>query len=206
MSATYKIGEAASLLNLKTYVLRFWETEFSQIIPLRTEKGQRLYTEENLALLSRIRFLLHERGLTIEGARKVLAEEAARGVNYVRGHPSIESWHGLPDEAAENAEQTEPVQDDDPADEPAGMPGGFHSRALFDVSRLQETGAVSPAKTGGSAPAPSMLPLPGIAGNASTRSLQPAGTLPRNEILQGIAAELESVAAILKGALPGKTI
>ena len=67
---TYRIGEAASLLNLKTYVLRFWETEIPQLVPLRTEKGQRLYTEADLALLRRIRFLLHERGLTIEGARR----------------------------------------------------------------------------------------------------------------------------------------
>ncbi len=74
---TYRIGEAASLLNLKTYVLRFWETEFPQLVPLRTEKGQRLYTEADLALLRRIRFLLHERGLTIEGARRMLAERGA---------------------------------------------------------------------------------------------------------------------------------
>lgn len=79
---TYKIGEAAALLNLKTYVLRFWETEFPDIVPLRTEKGQRLYTTEHLALLERIRFLLHDRGLTIGGARKVLAEEKERGVVY----------------------------------------------------------------------------------------------------------------------------
>jgi DNA-binding transcriptional MerR regulator len=84
MSVTYKIGEAASLLHLKTYVLRFWETEFPQIAPLRTEKGQRLYTEEHLAILDRIRFLLHDRGLTIEGARKILAEEAGRGLRYMR--------------------------------------------------------------------------------------------------------------------------
>lgn len=74
---TYRIGEAASLLNLKTYVLRFWETEFPQLVPLRTEKGQRLYTEADLALLRRIRFLLHERGLTIEGARRMLTERGA---------------------------------------------------------------------------------------------------------------------------------
>lgn len=82
MSITYKIGEAAALLNLKTYVLRFWETEFPDIAPLRTEKGQRLYAGEHLALLERIRFLLHERGLTIEGARRILAEEKKRGVSY----------------------------------------------------------------------------------------------------------------------------
>lgn len=78
---TYRIGEAAELLNLKTYVLRFWETEFSQLDPLRTEKGQRLYTERDIAVLRRIRHLLHERGLTIEGARRILAEEGGLAAN-----------------------------------------------------------------------------------------------------------------------------
>ncbi len=82
MPGPYKIGEAAALLNLKTYVLRFWETEFPQIVPSRTETGRRVYTEEDLALLDRIRFLLYEHGLTIEGARRVLSEEAAQGVRY----------------------------------------------------------------------------------------------------------------------------
>ena len=82
MPETNKIGEAAALLNLKTYVLRFWETEFPQIAPLRTETGRRVYTADHLALLERIRFLLHERGLTIDGARRILNEEAAKGVHY----------------------------------------------------------------------------------------------------------------------------
>ncbi len=79
----YKIGEAAELLKLKSYVLRFWEMEFPQLAPTRTQTGQRLYTEKDLSVLKRIRHLLHERGLTIEGARKLLAEDerrpAARG-------------------------------------------------------------------------------------------------------------------------------
>lgn len=82
MAETYKIGEAAKLLNLKAYVLRFWESEFPDIVPLRTAKGQRLYAVEHLALLERIRYLLHDRGMTIEGTRRVLAEEKSRGVVY----------------------------------------------------------------------------------------------------------------------------
>lgn len=78
MSAhTYRIGEAAELLQLKTHVLRFWETEFPQLAPLRTEKGQRLYTEEHVALLRRIKQLLHEQGMTIEGARRLLESDPA---------------------------------------------------------------------------------------------------------------------------------
>jgi DNA-binding transcriptional MerR regulator len=76
---TYRIGEAALMLNLKTYVLRFWETEFPELRPLRTEKGQRLYTEQHVELLKRIRHLLHERGMTIEGAKRRLAEPDTAG-------------------------------------------------------------------------------------------------------------------------------
>lgn len=70
----YRIGEAADLLELKTYVLRFWESEFPQLQPVRTAKGQRLYSEDTIALLRRIRYLLHEKGMTIDGARRVLEE------------------------------------------------------------------------------------------------------------------------------------
>ena len=73
--ATYRIGEAAEILKLKSYVLRFWESEFPQLVPLRTEKGQRLYTKEHVALLRRIQTLLHEKGMTIEGARRILEHE-----------------------------------------------------------------------------------------------------------------------------------
>lgn len=73
---SWRIGEVAELLNLKTHVLRFWETEFPQIEPLRTDSGQRIYTEDHINMLRRIQQLLHEQGMTIEGARRVLAGSA----------------------------------------------------------------------------------------------------------------------------------
>ena len=72
---TYRIGEVAEMLKLKSYVLRFWESEFPQLVPLRTEKGQRLYTEEHVALLQHIQLLLHVKGMTIDGARRILEHE-----------------------------------------------------------------------------------------------------------------------------------
>lgn len=67
-----KIGQAASKLGLKSYVLRYWETEFSMLRPIRTESGQRLYGPEQMRMLEEIRSLLYEEGLTIEGARRRL--------------------------------------------------------------------------------------------------------------------------------------
>ena len=68
----YKIGQAAREVGVKTYVLRFWEGEFDELEPIRTESGQRLYTEEHLELVREIKRLLYDEGLTIEGAKKRL--------------------------------------------------------------------------------------------------------------------------------------
>lgn len=70
----YKIGELAEELDVATSALRFWESEFEQVQPSRTAKGQRVYSDQDLALLRRIKFLLHEQGMTIEGAKRALAE------------------------------------------------------------------------------------------------------------------------------------
>lgn len=70
---TYKIGQAAKLLDVKPFVLRFWEGEFGDVlVPVRTPSGQRAYTEDNLATVRAIKTLLYDEGLTIEGAKKRL--------------------------------------------------------------------------------------------------------------------------------------
>jgi DNA-binding transcriptional MerR regulator len=71
-----RIGEAARLLGLEPYVLRYWESEFPQLEPARTNKGQRLYSREDLDLIRAIQKLLHQEGLTIDGARRRLEQGA----------------------------------------------------------------------------------------------------------------------------------
>ncbi len=73
-SKRLRIGDAAKLLGLEPYVLRYWESEFPQLAPLRTEKGQRLYSEQDLELIRTIQALLYEEGLTIEGAKRRLED------------------------------------------------------------------------------------------------------------------------------------
>ncbi len=72
LSRTYRIGEAAHILKVETSTLRFWEDEFPELKPARTPKKQRIYTQRDMDLLKRIRTLLYDQGMTIEGARKVL--------------------------------------------------------------------------------------------------------------------------------------
>jgi DNA-binding transcriptional MerR regulator len=71
----FRIGEVASLCRLPAYVLRFWETEFSQLKPVKGSTGQRMYRKRDVESVVRIKKLLYEDGFTIAGARQQLREE-----------------------------------------------------------------------------------------------------------------------------------
>jgi DNA-binding transcriptional MerR regulator len=69
------IGEAAAELGLKTHVLRFWETKFDDLKPMKRPDGRRYYRPEDMEVLRTLQRLLHVQGLTIRGAVKVLKGE-----------------------------------------------------------------------------------------------------------------------------------
>ncbi len=71
----FKIGEVSDIAGVAPYVLRFWETEFKQIKPKRTDAGQRLYRKQDVVLVLRIKHLLYHRKFTIEGARQHLKKK-----------------------------------------------------------------------------------------------------------------------------------
>jgi DNA-binding transcriptional MerR regulator len=68
----FKIGEVSRIVNVPSYVLRFWETEFRQIKPKRTDSGQRLYRKRDVHLVLHIKQLLYDQKFTIDGARQHL--------------------------------------------------------------------------------------------------------------------------------------
>ena len=68
------ISEVASELDVPQHVLRFWETRFSQIRPLKRAGGRRYYRPEDVELLRRIRGLLYQHGYTIKGVQKLLRD------------------------------------------------------------------------------------------------------------------------------------
>jgi DNA-binding transcriptional MerR regulator len=74
------ISEAAEELDLPQHVLRFWETRFSTIKPLKRGGGRRYYRPEDVLLLKGIRHLLYEQGFTIKGVQKILKDQGARHV------------------------------------------------------------------------------------------------------------------------------
>ncbi len=72
------ISEVAGEIDIPQHVLRFWESKFSQIKPLKRGGGRRYYRPEDIALLRRIKALLYDDGYTIKGVQKLLREGAAK--------------------------------------------------------------------------------------------------------------------------------
>ena len=71
----FRIGEVATLCRLPAYVLRFWESEFPQLKPVKSSTGQRMYRRRDVESVLRIKQLLYEQGFTIAGARQHLRDE-----------------------------------------------------------------------------------------------------------------------------------
>ena len=77
------IGEVAKILDLKvnkkgslpTHIIRFWETQFKQIKPKILNSNRRYYDEKNIELLKKIKYLLKDQGMTINGVKKILDNE-----------------------------------------------------------------------------------------------------------------------------------
>lgn len=68
----YRIGDVSIILNLPQSTIRFWEKEFSELRPRRNGGGTRMYTPRDIEQLRIIRFLIKDKGLTIDGAREHL--------------------------------------------------------------------------------------------------------------------------------------
>lgn len=79
-SAFRTISEVSTSLDTPTHVLRFWESKFSQIKPVKRAGGRRYYRPEDIQLLAGIKTLLHNQGMTIKGAQKLLREQGVKHV------------------------------------------------------------------------------------------------------------------------------
>ena len=73
--AYFRIGEVSKILDVEPYVIRYWETEFRTVKPIRTRASQRLYRKKDVQELLTIRNLLYSQRFTINGAKKRLYEK-----------------------------------------------------------------------------------------------------------------------------------
>ena len=83
VDAYRSIGEAAEELGLQPHVLRYWETKFTKFVkPLKRRDGRRMFRPDDMAALRAIQTLVHDQGMTLKGASKLLSEQ---GVDRVLG-------------------------------------------------------------------------------------------------------------------------
>src|SRR5580693_1640600 len=85
----YRIGEVSRLSDLKPFVLRYWETEFPMLEPVKSPSGHRMYRQQDVDMVFKIKRLLYDEGFTIAGARRHLRE----GNGAIGVEPSAYSAH-----------------------------------------------------------------------------------------------------------------
>jgi DNA-binding transcriptional MerR regulator len=131
------ISEAADELDLPQHVLRFWETRFRDIKPMKRGGGRRYYRPDDIDLLRGIRHLLYGEGYTIRGVQRILREQGVRFVQAVWQEGAVQPPHGAPaDEAeAEDPEVYEALQ------ERRGLRGRLASLVGRDLDDRQDDAA-----------------------------------------------------------------
>ncbi len=132
------ISEVAGELDVAQHVLRFWESKFPQVRPLKRGGGRRYYRPEDVDLLRQIRSLLYEEGYTIKGAQKLL-----RGQKRAPGDDSADDDGGVDDVIVRRPEPAvaAPVAAE-PAPRAAGGPGAGRPKPAAPAAR----GAGRPAR------------------------------------------------------------
>ena len=154
----YKIGEACKLLDVKPFVLRYWETEFPFLSPSKSKSGQRIYSESDLELVRRINELLNVEGYTIAGARKKLQAEL-----------EAETTKANAESAAEAPAEQEASAKPNPAGA-AAAGAALDTRAQEEIKRWRSGVEAALGQTR------AILELLGAAGNRRQAETRKAGT------------------------------
>jgi DNA-binding transcriptional MerR regulator len=194
------ISEAAEDLDLPQHVLRFWETRFPQIRPMKRGGGRRYYRPDDVELLRAIKQLLYSEGYTIKGVQRILKERGVRAVLAL--HEGAAGGPAMPLEGLapplmdprSPADATAPWNDldDDPIDA-AAFSGRADHPPILDASASMIPAARAPAQTTATgAQAPTTIRSP--------RRSAPEWTVEQHRRLTAIVAELAECRRILSAA------
>lgn len=125
------ISEVSDWLDTPAHVLRFWESKFSQVKPVKRAGGRRYYRPMDMALLGGIKKLLHEDGMTIKGVQKLLRE---KGVKHVAALAELPEEPDSTPPTVEAEPQSTATVADPPAPAPAPPPAEDNVVAISDAS------------------------------------------------------------------------
>jgi DNA-binding transcriptional MerR regulator len=189
------ISEVADDLDVPQHVLRFWETRFAQIKPMKRSGGRRYYRRDDVELLRGIRQLLYGQGYTIRGVQRILREQGIKAVQGFSGGVALRQ--SMPAEDVE-APELEMV------DEDAGVSEAEHDEDVAVASaRPDETPVVR-------APAMSAVPSSNGVVQAIAATPRPAPVIIRRlgdenaQRLQGALNDLLECRRLLDGALTAR--
>jgi DNA-binding transcriptional MerR regulator len=148
------IGEVAESLDLPPHVLRFWETRFKELEPVKRAGGRRYYRPRDVELVMALRQLLYGQGYTIKGVQRILKEQGARAViDNLRAGRFQSGFAGAPVEEAQQDNASSESGALSRRVEPANMP----PRAQEPAFAL-EAGVLAPVVADSDAPPPMRLP------------------------------------------------
>lgn len=133
-NAFRSIGEAATELGLETHVIRYWETKFTrEVRPVKRSDGRRMFRPQDLDALRAIQILVHEKGLTLKGAKALLAEQGVPAV--LAGEATLGA--PVPSPARELQESVAKAFNAELADEADGTRRERLEGALSDLTDLK---------------------------------------------------------------------
>ncbi len=159
------ISEVSAQLDTPAHVLRFWESKFPQIKPVKRAGGRRYYRPDDIALLGGIKVLLHEKGMTIKGVLNLLKERGVRHVATLSALPwegveiddlaeeegpervIVGPWSGVGAEPAESEAVDEPEQPTEPA--PPSLLVGFVAATVARIAPAAEAMRETPVRSDG---------------------------------------------------------
>lgn len=137
------ISEVAEDLDLPQHVLRFWETRFSQIKPMKRGGGRRYYRPQDVELIRGIRHMLYDQGYTIKGVQKLLRDNGNQFLIAI-GKGDVAAVEAIAQRAqaeAETAAAQNPATDDEML---VGTPSVKPSRRFFGLGKPDDEGPVQP--------------------------------------------------------------
>lgn len=181
------ISEVSDVLDAPAHVLRFWESKFTQVKPVKRAGGRRYYRPADVDLLAGIKRLLHDDGMTIKGAQKLLREQGVKHVSALGADALAAAAPATPDLSDDLVEETAQNVADDAA--PAAA---TPTAAPEDTPQVQDTPQVNtapeqPAEIAAQVEITNVIPLatstdPKPAGPALTVNLEPAAPKPTPSI------------------------
>jgi DNA-binding transcriptional MerR regulator len=144
------ISEVADDLEIPQHVLRFWETRFSQIKPMKRSGGRRYYRPDDVDLLRGIRRLLYGEGYTIRGVQRILKEHGIASVQRLADASAVASFGAIEEVVGQSILEDDDVAspmdlDDDDYDssEESGVPRMAQRRSRRDVESFDDEEAIA---------------------------------------------------------------